>query len=149
MLAVTPRPRLRAPLHFLAVTRRTHGLVLTLAGPLALAGVLGGCGSSDKAASGPTTTAGPVDVEVLAHDIGFDKATYSATQGDVSFRYVNNGAIAHTLLIEDVNGFKLTVNKHGDTEQGSVTLTPGTYTVYCDIPGHRAAGMHAELDITG
>ena len=31
---------------------------------------------------------------------------------------------------------------------GTLVLPGGTYTYYCDVPGHRAAGMHGQLVVT-
>ncbi|MGE3326653.1 MAG: plastocyanin/azurin family copper-binding protein, partial [Acidimicrobiia bacterium] len=69
-----------------------------------------------------------------------------ATAGEVSFEYVGKGSLVHTLLIEKVSGFKLQVSS-GKKATGKVALAPGTYTLYCDIPGHRAAGMEATLTV--
>lgn len=71
----------------------------------------------------------------------------TALAGPVHITYRNEGTIEHTLVIEGVDGFKLDVRAEGDVDHGSVTLRPGTYTVYCDIPGHRRAGMHAVLTV--
>jgi plastocyanin len=127
---------------------------------------LAGCGSSDKAsgasdAPAATATTEPAaspatsettksadSVEVVAKDIKLDKSSYEASAGDVKITYENEGAIEHTLLIDGVSGFKLDVKAHGDTDSGTVTLKPGTYTLYCGMPGHRAAGMHATLTVS-
>ena len=63
------------------------------------------------------------------------------------FVYENEGNIAHTLLIEGVP-FELMVRSNGDEIRSSVELEPGEYTLFCDVPGHRPAGMVATLTVT-
>ena len=72
----------------------------------------------------------------------FGEDAYSAEAGEVTFEYVNDGSIPHTLLIEGIDGFKLDTE---DNTEGSVDLEPGDYTLYCDIPGH--SGMKADLTV--
>jgi uncharacterized cupredoxin-like copper-binding protein len=50
-------------------------------------------------------------------------------------------------VIEGVDGFKLDVPTNGDVDEGSVDLQSGEYTIYCDVPGHRNAGMEATLEV--
>lgn len=55
--------------------------------------------------------------------------------------------LPHTVVFEGVNGDEPIVA--GDSEgvfTGTVTLEPGTYTYYCDIPGHES-GMTGELTV--
>ena len=40
--------------------------------------------------------------------------------------------------------FKLSVTP-GQTNTGAVSLPAKTYTIYCDLAGHRSAGMEAKL----
>jgi plastocyanin len=101
----------------------------------------GGAGSAE---------ARDADLLVLARDIDFDRDSYTLAAGTSTIAYVQEGAMVHTLVIEgpdgeDVEGFKLEVTADGEVETGEVTLEPGTYTLYCDIAGHRQAGMEAEL----
>jgi uncharacterized cupredoxin-like copper-binding protein len=109
---------------------------------------LAACGGDDDDA-GPTT---PADMTVHALDsLKFDSDSFTvspATPGKVTIEYVNDGSITHSLLVEDVNGFRLQVTSKGDTDDGTVDLEPGTYTIYCDIPGHRQGGMEAELTVS-
>ena len=35
----------------------------------------------------------------------------------------------------------------GGSKTLSVSLKPGTYTFYCTVPGHRAAGMEGKLTV--
>lgn len=88
---------------------------------------------------GPTLT-------VTAFDIGFREKELSVAAGETQVRYVDEGSL-HTLLIEGVPGFKLEVGKKGDSDQKIVELKPGVLTYFCDIPGHRGAGMEGTLTV--
>lgn len=124
-----------------------HGRILGLAGSLLVVTALAACGDSDDGGGGDSAACEPAgsSVEVSALDeLAFDAEEYSAEAGCIELTYVNEGNLPHTLLVKDVDDFKLSV---GDTDEGVVELEPGTYTLYCDIAGHEAAGMHAELTV--
>ncbi len=130
---------------------------LVFAGALAVAGALSltACGDDDDTttttepsteptgdgASESALTVGALDT------LHFDAESYEATAGTVSFVYENEGSVDHTLLIKDVDGFKLSVGARG-TDEGDVDLEAGTYQLYCDVAGHEAAGMVAELTVS-
>lgn len=89
------------------------------------------------------------DVTVHAKDtLKFDKSEYQAKAGTVKIGYKDDGSLTHTLLIDGQSGFKLQVAGRGQTQTGDVNLAAGTYTIYCDIPGHRGAGMEAKLVVS-
>jgi hypothetical protein len=99
------------------------------------------------ACSGDDTPAEPdpnADVAVLAEDNHFDRDGYEAAAGEVAFSYVERGNIEHTLLIEGVDDFKLEVRPSDKVDNGTAQLAPGTYLLYCDVPGHKAT-MQAPL----
>lgn len=126
---------------------RRHTL-LCIAGAVALATPLSACGDSDDSAASDDDACAPVEatLEVTAFDqLKFDAESYEADAGCIEVTYLNDGAIAHTLLVKDHAGFKLAV---GDEDKGTIDLAPGTYTLYCDVAGHESAGMHAELDVS-
>jgi len=77
-------------------------------------------------------------------DLEFDADAYEVEPGCVEVTYRNDGNIAHTLVIDDVDGFKLEV---GDVDRGTVELEAGTYRMFCDLPTHDAAGMEAPLTV--
>jgi plastocyanin len=107
--------------------------------------VLAGCGGGSG--GGSTSTGTPADVVVHGDDgLKFDQKQYTATAGSISIQLVDDGTQPHTLVIDKVSSFKkLEVKDKGKTSTGTATLDPGTYTIYCDIPGHRGAGMEAKL----
>jgi plastocyanin len=123
--------------------RRTP--LLIAAGALALALPLSACGGDDSGSATPATSASDNGITVHARDqLKFDATSYSAKAGKIDVTYVNDGGQLHTLLIKDHKGFKL---KIGRKDEGSVDLKAGTYTLYCDIAGHEAAGMEATLTV--
>ena len=46
-----------------------------------------------------------------------------------------------------VPGFKLQANS-GQSDELKVDLKPGKYTIFCDLPGHREAGMEGSITVT-
>jgi len=101
------------------------------------------CGGSDDGASG--CTPGPRLTVGAEDSLKFDAERYEVGAGCVEFTYENNGSIAHTLLVKGKSGFKLSV---GDTDTGAVDLPSGTYELFCDVAGHEAAGMVADLTVS-
>jgi plastocyanin len=122
--------------------RRTPVVLLCLT-PLVLP--LAACGDDDdddgNGDGGGSAPAGAVTV--VAESInGFDSDSYEATAGEVTIVFENDDSIPHNVTIEDED-FQL----DDDGEQGTIDLEAGDYTLFCDIPGHRAAGMEATLAV--
>lgn len=114
---------------------------------------LAACGDDDEESDGGEPAAPTMDgaVSVVAESItGFDSERYETAAGEVSFVYENEDGIPHTLVIEEISAdeFKLGVSSEGDTDEGAVELEAGDYTLYCDVPGHRDAGMEATLSVS-
>jgi uncharacterized cupredoxin-like copper-binding protein len=92
-------------------------------------------------------------VEVAAVPDGtlrWDRQEYRAQAGDVTFVVRNPSPVAHRFGVEG-NG----VNAHSpdlpSKKTGSYTLRglkAGEYTIVCNYPGHREAGMVAKLIVT-
>jgi len=120
------------------------GLVALTAGALVFASCGGDDGGSGDGGGGDDGT--PADVVARGdNDLKFDKDSYTAGAGTITIELVNDGSLPHTLLFEDddVDFDKLSVSGDGDTDRGTVELTPGTYAIYCDIVGH--TNMKAKL----
>ena len=125
----------------LPVFRPLLGLVLA-------AGIAAGCSSSSAT---PDTVPAGTDLEVRAvSGLRFDKTSYSVAAGESLVAYVNEDSIRHTLVVVKdgvtVSGFELQVNRSGDVDSGSVTLEPGTYELFCTVPGHQS--MKAALTVS-
>ena len=86
------------------------------------------------------------DLTVHAFDIGWREKELTIGPGKVAIKMVNEGAIAHTFVLEGVaGGKKLNTPSAGATDIGTFDVQAGTYTYFCDIPGHRQGGMEGQL----
>jgi plastocyanin len=122
---------------------------------LALAGatlvlLVTACGGGDS--SGGGTVPSDPDLTVVALDVEFDQESYTAPAGEIAIAYDSNGQQVHSMVLDDANGtrvedFRLQVAP-GKAVGGVVDLPAGTYTMICDIPGHEALGMVAQLVVT-
>jgi plastocyanin len=82
-----------------------------------------------------------------------DKA--NATAGPVTIEMPNMSGVDHNLALESgshesagpgpVLGHTQIISK--GTTSFSVTLKPGTYTFFCEVPGHRQAGMFGHITV--
>jgi plastocyanin len=115
---------------------------------IATAAVLASCGGSD---SGSTGTTIPADVTVIAVEgIAWDAEDYTATAGEISIAAVNRSSLPHNLHIVDPSGTQLPqvwdIPSRGDAVNDTITLSAGTYTLICTIPGH--ANMKSTLTVS-
>lgn len=119
---------------------------LVLASAVLLAACGGGTQAGDDA--GGNSAQGPV-VEVTGTDgLAFQPEEVTAPTGSVTFELTSEPSVAHTLAIEGVNSNEpIVAAEAGQTATGTTTLEQGTYTFFCDVPGHREAGMEGTLTV--
>lgn len=129
------------------------GTAVALALTVALLGTA--CDKDDDEGGGsgkPTTTiAADHSVTITAEDspsLDFAPEELETPAGAIEIVLENDGALPHTLVIGGKGGFKLKVAKKGSVDRATVELSPGTYELYCDIPGHRVSGDKMETALT-
>ena len=124
-----------------------------LAGVLALS--LAACGGTSGSTGGSGGSAGSGGgahgIRVVMTEFKYSPSTISASTGTVTFDLVNQGRTAHDMVVADSSGKvlgKSSLVGAGQEAEFSVQIPqPGTYQVYCDLPGHREAGMTGTLDV--
>lgn len=83
----------------------------------------------------------------VAVDIAYEEAPQEVPAGTVDVELDNQGNIEHNVVIEELDDQLILDAAAGESDSGSVELEPGTYTYYCDVAGHRAAGMEGTLTV--
>ena len=80
----------------------------------------------------------------------FTKSTLTAKAGTVTISFTNSSPLAHNLTVQQGTSGPVvgaTPTFMGGTKTLKLTLKAGTYTFYCSVPGHRAAGMQGTLTV--
>jgi plastocyanin len=104
--------------------------------------------ATTPAAGGAATTSGTLQLTADKAQLKYDKTDLSAPAGKVTIDLTNPAPIPHDVAIKGngVNAKSKIVQDGGKT---SVTaqLKPGTYTFYCTVDAHEAAGMKGTLTV--
>ncbi len=132
---------------------RRPSAALGVAAAFAVLGLLAGCGGMD----GGMDHHGGRSSDAYVEPRGRPQETARIEAGNLYFRpdevklpagvnrieMVGEGGV-HTLVIDGVPDFELRV-EGDERDSAKVDLDAGTYEFFCDIPGHREAGMEGEI----
>ena len=99
---------------------------------------------AETTTTAPTPQASTVDVTETEFKIALASTELKA--GKITFDVTNGGAIPHDLAIEGVDQKTKEIPSKGSAKL-TVTLKPGTYELYCSIPGHKQAGMDLKVTV--
>jgi plastocyanin len=95
------------------------------------------------------SAANAVEVQATLREWALDLNQTEVPAGAVRFVVNNQGRFAHNFTIKDANNTVLGKTPTFAADKGpqvvEVTLAPGTYTVYCSLPGHAAQGQQNTL----
>jgi len=105
-----------------------------------------GIGSAVAASGAPARPAATYKLSASKTGLKFNVTTIRAKAGKVTLSMSNPSSFPHAVGIKGKSKGK-TVNK-GGTSTVTATLKKGTYTFYCPVPGHEAAGMKGKLIVS-
>jgi plastocyanin len=136
------------------MTRRALPLLLVLAASvLALSACGGGSSSSSTtpaSTSGGGGGGGGSTVKISADPSGalkYEQTDVSATAGSITIDFTNMSSLPHDVTIEGNGASGGTDQITNSSTSTTVDLDPGTYTFFCSVDGHRAAGMEGTLTV--
>lgn len=106
-----------------------------------------------EGAEGAATEGGGAAAEIpegaalwVAEEIGpYVEAPASLTAGEVTVAIENVGPVVHNVVFEQLGSEPVVEAQPGEVDVAATSLTPGDYTYYCSIAGHRGAGMEGSL----
>lgn len=88
-----------------------------------------------------------VDAQVLVKGFEFfyepDAVT---TTGRIELTLQNEGLILHNIEFVNISGFVLEAQA-GQSASSKLEMAPGSYIMFCSIPGHREAGMEGTFEV--
>lgn len=110
--------------------------------------------SSAAASSSSAPVSGSSSAPALQADAGgqlkFNTTSLTAAAGTVHISFTNHAPEGHNLTLVKGTGSSVvgaTPTFTGGSRTLTVKLTPGTYTYFCSVPGHRMAGMQGTLTV--
>jgi plastocyanin len=77
----------------------------------------------------------------------FEQTDVSATAGSITIDFTNMSSLSHDVRIEGNGASGGTDQITDSSTSATVDLEPGTYTFFCSVDGHRAAGMEGTLTV--
>jgi plastocyanin len=90
-------------------------------------------------------------VEIDANPSGllkFEASSATAKAGKVTLRMKNASSVMHDIAIQGGGVSEVgPIVSNGGVSTVAATLKPGTYTFYCSVDGHAAAGMKGTLTV--
>ncbi len=92
----------------------------------------------------PAAGEGSAQARFAAKEFGYTPKALTVKDGRIQFVVTNSGTIEHSFVIDALR-VKSGLIKPGQAVTLAATARKGTYTIYCDVPGHKEIGMTATL----
>ena len=106
---------------------------------------------SAAASAGSASTAPSNATAVIVKDFKIEPADIKVQGKTVSLAVTNQGPTIHNVTIRDASGTVIVATKDlkpGESETISATLAPGSYILFCSLPGHESLGTKGTLEVS-
>jgi plastocyanin len=108
--------------------------------------------TTDAAAAPAASSGGKLAIKAVeSNGLSFDPKTLKAKAGTVTITMDNPSADSqpHAVSVEGPGGVDASgeVVQPGNTSEVTLKVKPGTYTFFCPVGSHRAAGMEGTLTV--
>jgi uncharacterized cupredoxin-like copper-binding protein len=97
-------------------------------------------GSSDSTSGGKASVISMTEMKFTPDPIDLPRT-------DARLRIVNDGAVPHSFIVPELGKGTPDLEAGAEMTLDLTEVPAGTYTVICDIPGHREAGMETTLTL--
>jgi plastocyanin len=115
-------------------------VIVAIIGAVAVAAVV-----SDGGSSGDTVETTQLNVTLTEFAL---EGNFTAPAGRVVLNISNEGSLDHNVAVRETGTKSQLLRAGGSTVLDLGEMAPGTYTLFCEVSGHEAAGMKADLVIT-
>jgi uncharacterized cupredoxin-like copper-binding protein len=103
--------------------------------------------STAEATPAESGVAAPQTIDIVAYDIYFEPNEVTIPGNtDVTFVLPNDGVTPHNFSIDEL-GIDIDIAP-GETQETVINAPAGEYVYYCNVPGHKEAGMVGTLIVT-
>jgi uncharacterized cupredoxin-like copper-binding protein len=120
-----------------------------------------GSAGSNAPAVAPAAPIAPGTVAVKLGEFFLHPSTTSVAAGKVTFQVRNTGKLVHEMIVarapvklqgsrasEKTSVGEVSELQPGTSGRVKLTLKPGNYVFFCNVPGHYAAGQHIAFTVT-
>lgn len=87
-------------------------------------------------------------IDIRATEFSFEPDEIQVDEGEtVRLRLINAGSLSHNLHLEGVSVKTETVQSDSTATVRFTAPSAGTVQFFCDVPGHKQAGMTGQIEV--
>ncbi|MEV0768556.1 hypothetical protein [Nocardia salmonicida] len=111
---------------------------------------LSACGSTVQESGITPNSVDPTRIVVSETEFSINMPSSQLAPGTYTFVVENSGSVSHDLVIlgPGVESQRTSRIESGGSSELTVSLEPGSYTLWCSVGNHRELGMSTEIAVS-